>query len=84
MGEGSPNQDAQKLIAWMTDLEEKGWPVTLSCGHYHGSSFVRTDYGSVILEGRGGSMGYHGSPVCGYTMIFVQEFGWTAHAVDLT
>ena len=80
MGEGGISVEGQKMIEWMAAHR---FP-TVCCGHYHGSSFMQTSHGPVILEGRGGSGGYYGSPMCGYTLIHVQADGWTAHPVDLT
>jgi hypothetical protein len=79
VSEGASNPDADKLKKWVADHE-----ATVCCGHFHGSAIMRAAYGDVILEGRGGAQGYHGSPVCGYTLICVQPEGWTAHPVDLT
>jgi hypothetical protein len=79
MGEGSTDDDAQKLMTWMRAHE-----AVICCGHYHGASYMQTSYGQVILEGRGGSQGYQGSAVCGYTLVYVQPEGWTLHAIDLT
>lgn len=75
MGEGSPNADAQKLRAWLA-----GRAATIVCGHFHGNSLMQTSYGTVILEGRGGAAGPQN---LGYTLIFVQAEGWTAHPVTV-
>lgn len=80
MGETTADAEAKKMMDWMSAHASP----TVCCGHYHGSSSMRTSYGQVILEGRGGASGYHGTAVCGYTLIYVQSDGWTAHAVDLT
>jgi hypothetical protein len=84
MGEGGLSPEAEKLKAWIRTQQDGGWNVTSAHGHYHGSSFMQTSHGAVILEGRGGSQGYAGAAVCGYTLIYVQADGWTAHPVDLT
>lgn len=79
MGEGGPSADADKLKAWMRAHGN----TTIACGHYHGSSVMRTSYGVVILEGRGGAQGYQGADVVGYTVVHVQPEGWTAHAFTI-
>jgi hypothetical protein len=71
------NGDAAKLRAWV-----KAHGATLCCGHYHGASVLLASYGSVILEGRGGSQSTTG-PSCGWTSIMVQPEGWTAHQIAL-
>jgi len=79
VAEGAPCPDADKLKAWVAAHN-----ATVCCGHFHGSALMRTSYGTVVLEGRGGSPGYAGKAMCGWTQIFVQPDGWTAHPVDLT
>ena len=79
VAEGAPCPDAEKLKAWIASHN-----ATACCGHYHGSALMRTSYGTVVLEGRGGSPGYAGKAMCGWTQILVQPEGWTAHPVDLT
>jgi hypothetical protein len=78
VSEGAANADADKLKAWIAARE-----ATVCCGHYHGWALLRAPYGDVILEGRGGSQGYAGSKVCGWTQVIVQAEGWTAHPVSL-
>jgi hypothetical protein len=78
MGEGSLSPEAEKLKTWLAGRE-----ATICCGHYHGQSILQTSYGTVLLEGRGGAQGYAGHPVCGYTVVYIQPEGWTAHSVTL-
>ena len=72
------NADAAKLREWVGDHE-----ATVCCGHYHGAAIMRDRYGDVILEGRGGSQGYAGAPVCGWTSVIVTPDGWNAHQIAL-
>lgn len=78
MGEGSQVHDGERLKGWLTGLT-----AAVCCGHYHGASVMQASYATVILDGRGGSQGYFGKPVCGWTQILVQPEGWTAHQYDL-
>lgn len=72
MGEGAqPCGPAIALQTWLAAHE-----VTIVCGHYHGWTLMDTWYGTVIVEGRGGA-----ASQIGYTLIYVQPDGWTAHPV---
>lgn len=73
MGEGSPCPDAIKLQDWMLAHH-----ASMGCGHYHGSTVMDTRYSTVVLDGRGGA-----APQLGYTMLYIQPEGWTAHAITL-
>jgi hypothetical protein len=75
MGEGNPVPDAQKLIGWLSGRE-----ATVACGHFHGQSVVQTNYATILLEGRGGAAG---PANIGYTLLFIQQDGWTAHPVSV-
>jgi hypothetical protein len=75
MGEGGmqPNLDAIQL---RTMIEKRN--VLCVHGHYHGWSFMRTDYADVLIEGRGGA-----APAIGYTLITITKDGWVLHQVTL-
>lgn len=73
MGEGSPCPDAVKMQQWVATRN-----VTLYHGHYHGWTLMRTTYGTVIVDGRGGA-----APQIGYTLFNIQPEGWAAHSVTL-
>lgn len=73
MGEGSPCPDAVKMQQWAAARH-----VTFCHGHYHGWTLMDTDYGMVIVEGRGGA-----ASQIGYTLFNIQPEGWSAHSVLL-
>lgn len=73
MGEGSPCPDAVKMQNWVAAHN------AATChGHYHGWTLMKTNYGTVIVDGRGGA-----APQIGYTLLNIQPEGWSAHAVTL-
>lgn len=73
MGEGSPCPDAVKMQTWVAAH------TAATChGHYHGWTLMKTNYGTVIVEGRGGA-----APQIGYTLLNIQPEGWSAHSVTL-
>jgi predicted phosphodiesterase len=73
MGEGAPCPDAIKLQQWAA-----GRHATFCHGHYHGWTLMSPNYGTVIVDGRGGA-----APQIGYTLFVIQPEGWAAHAVAL-
>ena len=73
MGEGSPCPDAVKMQNWVAAHN------AATChGHYHGWTLMKTNYGTVIVDGRGGA-----APQIGYTLLYIQPEGWAAHSVTL-
>jgi len=73
MGEGSSCPDAIKLQDWMLTHH-----ASMACGHYHGYTIMDTRYATILLDGRGGA-----APQIGYTVVYIQSEGWTAHSVSL-
>lgn len=73
MGEGSPCPDAVKMQTWVAAHQ-----ATTCHGHYHGWTLMKTVYGTVIVDGRGGA-----APQIGYTLFNIQPEGWACHAVSL-
>jgi hypothetical protein len=73
MGEGATCPDAIKMQSWVAQHH-----ATTCHGHYHGWTLMSTDYGTVIVDGRGGA-----ASQIGYTLLNIQPEGWSAHSVIL-
>jgi hypothetical protein len=73
MGEGIANADAVKLQALLSNRN------VLYChGHFHGWTYMKTNYGDCLVEGRGGA-----APILAYSIITMQEQGITLSQVIL-
>ena len=73
MGEGAVCPDAIRMRQWLYSHS-----ATLCHGHYHGWTLMKTNYGTVIVDGRGGA-----AAQIGYTLFNIQPEGWSAHSVTL-
>lgn len=75
MSEGglTPTADSLRLQDLLRHRE-----VVYVHGHYHGWTYMKTNYGDCLIEGRGGA-----APQIGYTIIVIQPEGIVLHPVTL-
>ena len=65
---------ARNLQDWLRSQED----ILFVCGHWHSYAIMRTDYSTVLIEGRGGA-----APQLAYSLLTINEDGMSIHQVLL-